>query len=497
MLALLAATPILVAVIVLVLGRPATWAAAAALLTACAAALLAFRTPAPELAATAADYAPLVLEVLLILLFGMILARLLEATGAMALLSRWLQGASTSVPAGTALVVFGVVPFAESVTGFGIGITVGIPILRRLGHGLSQAALLGLLGLIAVPWGALGPGTAVAASLAGLGLDELGVATAWVNAIPVAVVVIAVSVLSGAGRDPRAAVPALAAGAVLWAGVLGANMLVGTPPAGVLGALAVIAVLLGSAHLRGARLRGSRRTVLAAVPYLVLTCGLLAAQALAGLVGAVWLDVLASPPVWLLVACLVAVPAAPGPVDGPAVVARAARAWVPVGVATGAFMVLGWLMTATGMSTAIGAALAVLGNAPGPLLLALGGIVAGSNTGANAMFAGTVASMAESTGASTLGLVAAGNAAAAFSNIATPPRVALAVQVGAGDEALGAAGAEGAEGAAGAEGAEGAQPADAGAQRAELERAVVRVQRATVLCVLAATVPLAVLAALL
>lgn len=494
MIALLAAAPIIVAVIVLVAGRPATWAAAAALLTACAAALLAFRTPAPELAATAADYAPLVLEVLLILLFGMILARLLEATGAMALLSRWLQDASTSVPAGTALVVFGVVPFAESVTGFGIGITVGIPILRRLGHGLPQAALLGLLGLIAVPWGALGPGTAVAASLAGLGLDELGVATAWVNAIPVAVVVIAVSVLSGARRDPRAAVPALAAGAVLWAGVLGANVLVGTAPAGVLGSLAVIAVLLGSARLRGTRLRGSRRTVLAAVPYLVLTCGLLAAQAVAGLVGAVWLDVLASPPVWLLVACLVAVPAAPGPVDGPAVVARAARAWVPVGVATGMFMVLGWLMTTTGMSTAIGAALAVLGNAPGPLLLALGGIVAGSNTGANAMFAGTVASMAESTGASTLGLVAAGNAAAAFSNIATPPRVALAVQVGAGDEAPGAKSAAGEDG---VEEAEGAQPADAGAQRAELERAVVRVQRATVVCVLAATVPLAVLAALL
>ncbi|MGW9826285.1 lactate permease [Brevibacterium pityocampae] len=494
MIALLAATPILVAVLVLVLGRPATWAAAAALVTAAAAALLAFRTPAGVLAASGADYAPLLAEVLLILLFGMILARLLEATGAMALLSRWLQDASTSVPAGTALVVFGVVPFAESVTGFGIGITVGIPILRRLGHRPAPAALLGLLGLTAVPWGALGPGTAVAASLTGLGLDELGVATAWVNALPVAVAVVAVAVLCGARRDPRAAVPVFAAGAVLWAGVLGANILVGTPPAGVLGSLSVILVLLLSARLRGARLRGTRRTVLAAVPYLVLTCGLLAAQALAGLLDAVWLDVLASPPVWLLAACLVAVPAAPGPVDGPAVVARAARAWVPVGVATGLFMMLGWLMTATGMSAAIGAALAVLGNAPGPLLLALGGIVAGSNTGANAMFAGTVASLAESTGASVLGLVAVGNAAAAFANIATPPRVALAVQVGAGDEALGAKSAAGNDS---AEGSEGAQPADAGAQRAELERAVVRVQRATVLCVLAATVPLAVLATLL
>lgn len=473
MTALLAAAPILLAFAVLLLGRPATWAAAAGLAAAVLVAVLAFPAPLPALTASAADYAPLVVEVLLILLFGMALARLLEASGAMAILSTGLRAVSTSRAGGTALLVFGVVPFAESVTGYGIGVTVGVPVLVHLGHSVPRAALLGLLGLIAVPWGALGPGTAVAASLAGLGLDELGVATALVNVIPVLVAVVAVSILCGARTDLRVAVPQAVGGLVLFAGVLGANLLFGTPPAGILGSLAVIAVLLGWARLRGAAAPRVPHMLRAALPYLVLTAGVLGAQLLAGLRAAWWTELLASPPVWLALACAVAVPAAPGPVDGPAVLARAARAWVPVGAATGLFMVLGWLMTTTGMSTAIGSALAVLGAAPGPVLLALGGILTGSNTGANAMFAGTVAALAESTGGSTLGLVALGNAAGAFANIATPPRVALAVQIGAGDA-----------------------PRD-DAARAALARDTAWVLRRALLCVLAATVPFAAAAAVI
>lgn len=502
MTALLAALPVLVAIVVLVLGRPATWAATAALVCAVVVGLLRFRTPAPELWDAAAEYAPLVAEVLLIMLFGMILARLLEASEAMALMARWLQTASTSLPAGTALVVFGVVPFAESVTGYGIGITVGVPILRRLGHSVPRAALLGLLGLIAVPWGALGPGTAVAASLAGLGMDELGQATALVNCVPVLVAVVVVALLCGVRSNPRAAVPVAMAGAVLWTGILGANLLVGTPPAGVLGSLAVIAVLIGFARVRGAAMAVSRPTLSAAVPYAVLTVGLLSLQLLSTVWEEPWIQVLASPPVWLFVACLVAVPTAPGPIAVPAVSLRAARSWIPVGVATGLFMVLGWLMTATGMSQAIGQALAAFGNAPGPLLLALGAILTGSNTGANAMFAGTVASMAEATGASTLILIALSNAAGSFGSLATPPRVALAMQISRGDDQPATSTEPGAD-----VRRDTRQPADQQADQQEADhpadqqeaarRAAAWVQRTAVLIVIAAVVPLAVIAALL
>ena len=106
----------------------------------------------------------------------------------MGVISAWVESAAPSRSLGVALVVFGLVPFAESVTGFGIGVTIGVPVLRLLGCSLRQSAILGLLGLIAVPWGALGPGTTVAAALAGLDVDALGTATAWLNAIPVIIV---------------------------------------------------------------------------------------------------------------------------------------------------------------------------------------------------------------------------------------------------------------------------------------------------------------------
>lgn len=435
----LAALPFLVVLGLIVLGRSSVLAAAAGLLVAVLASALAFRTPASELGTAAASYAPLVLEVLLILLLGLVLARLLEASGAMRTMSTWLLHSSPGLTAGTSLVVFGVVPFAESVTGFGIGVTVGVPILRHMGHDTKRAALLGLLGLVAVPWGALGPGTTVAAGLTGLDLDALGVATAQVNLVPVLLAMVAVALCCRSELSRTNTWPILAGGALLYGGILAANLFVGTPPAGVLGSLLVLAVLLPLFRLQvGARPRtpGLFRALL---PYLVLTLGLLStiliAEAAAGSIeDSPWsamLGILETPPVWLAVACAVAVGLDRG--DAAPVVRTAARSWVPIGAATGMFMIMGWVMATTGMSATIGAGLAVLGAAPAPVLLALGGMLTGSNTGANAMFAPTVAAMSSSTGTSTLLLVALSNASGSFSAIATPPRVAMAVGL-AGDE---------------------------------------------------------------
>src|SRR5699024_6046931 len=161
MAAVLALTPILIAIALLLLKQSSWIAALAGAVAAAAIVGLAFPTPASVLVGSGVEYFPLILEVALILLFGMVLRRLLER-------SAWVESLSPNRPLGVALVVFGIVPFAESVTGFGIGVTIGVPILRHLGCTLRQSALLGLLGLIAVPWGALGPGTTVAAALAGL-----------------------------------------------------------------------------------------------------------------------------------------------------------------------------------------------------------------------------------------------------------------------------------------------------------------------------------------
>ncbi|MDP2378266.1 L-lactate permease [Reyranella sp.] len=81
-------------------------------------------------------------------------------------------------------VCFLLAPFAESVTGFGVGYIIALAALRRLGLGGMSALLLGLYSQSLVPWGALATGTTVGATLAGLTPNQLGLSSALLQ-IPI------------------------------------------------------------------------------------------------------------------------------------------------------------------------------------------------------------------------------------------------------------------------------------------------------------------------
>ncbi|MDN5635237.1 MAG: L-lactate permease, partial [Brevibacterium sp.] len=342
---LVALAPIMLAIALLVFKQSSWIAATAGIIAAGLAVVFFFPTPMSVLLESGADYFPLILEVALILLFGMTLARLLEAAGSMREISAWVESAAPSRALGVALVVFGLVPFAESVTGFGIGVTIGVPVLRLLGCSLRQSALLGLLGLIAVPWGALGPGTTVAAALAGLDVDELGVATAWINAIPV--IIVAASVILIMRPALVSCLGIAAAAGLMWTGILAASIVIGMAPAGIIGSLLVIAVM-GTIFIIRRRGTGfTRKLGIAVLPYASLTIGLLLARALQAALPSLLTQIVASPPFWLAVACLIA---ALTVASRGTVITSAVRSWTPIGAGTAAFMLMGWIMTTTGMS---------------------------------------------------------------------------------------------------------------------------------------------------
>lgn len=421
---LLALAPIMLAIALLIFKQSSWISATAGVLAAALAVILFFPTPMPVLLESGADYFPLILEVALILLFGMVLARLLEAAGSMGEISAWVESAAPNRPLGVALVVFGLVPFAESVTGFGIGVTIGVPVLRLLGCSLRQSAILGLLGLIAVPWGALGPGTTVAAALAGLDVDELGVATAWINAIPVVIVATSVILIMRPGLVSCLGIAATAA--LMWAGILTASITIGMAPAGIIGSLLVIAVMGGLFILRRRTTGFTRRLGIAVLPYATLTLGLLLARALRSAFPSLLTQILASPPFWLAAACLIAALS----VASRRTVARSAlHSWAPIGAGAAAFMLMGWIMTTTGMSAAIGSLVPAGLILLTPWLTATGAVVTGSNTGANSMFTGTIDAAATASHVSSLPVVAAGNAAGSLAALAAPPRVAMSVQM--------------------------------------------------------------------
>jgi lactate permease len=72
--------------------------------------------------------------------------------------------------------------FLESVTGFAVGAVFALSALRGMGLRGAPAGAMALLALTLVPWGGLGPGTALGAALVGLPAQAIATATAWPNA---------------------------------------------------------------------------------------------------------------------------------------------------------------------------------------------------------------------------------------------------------------------------------------------------------------------------
>lgn len=437
MTAVWAAVPIVVALALLLARVGPVRSAVAALASAVVVSWIGFPTPIGRVVADQAHNSAVYAEVALILLGGVVLSQFLSASGAQQRLGDWVVGVCRDPARAVLLVVLGVVPFAESVTGFGIGVVVGVPLLLHFGFPRFRAVVGGLLGLVIVPWGALAPGTLVAAKLTGVGFQEIGTRSA-VFSLPVFVLAGAgaLLVVTGARRSVAALPELFVVSGVLWGGVWIINATVGTSLAGALGSLIAIAATLLLARIRErASLRMPPETARDLTPYGLVVAGLLATHLVTAATsgGTWWTAVMTSPATWLLVTCALT-PALLGQRAAtlrPAV-PQALHRWWPVALTTVLFLCLGVLMTSSGMSAALAQAAARLG--PGypalaPWVGALGGFLTGSNTGANAMFAAGQAQTAQALGYPTLNLVAFQNVSASLTTMASIPRVALAVSM--------------------------------------------------------------------
>lgn len=375
----------------------------------------------------------LVVEVMLIVAGGIAFAEAGRLAGDQATVSAWLRGRLGTGVAPVLAVVHGVTPLAESLTGFGIGVAIAVPLLVGLGYAGRQAAPIGLLGLCAVPWGSMAPGTLIAAELSGTDFHELGVMSA-VLSLPVflGTGIAAALIAAATGGRTRAVGLAVASGLVLWVSIWLANLAFGTAPAGAVGAAVTLGVHLLVHRLRGTRLSISDAELRSLAPYAVLLGGVLAASVVlraAGLDDSGW-RYLASPALWLAVTTVFTLRDRLR--DLAPTLRRTVGAWAHVGPATAIFIVLGAVMSVSGMSGQIAAALAGLSGfylLLIPVLGGLGGFITGSNSGANAMFAGPQAQAAEALGTAALPAAGVQNVSASLLTMAAPARVELAVRL--------------------------------------------------------------------
>jgi lactate permease len=87
------------------------------------------------------------------------------------------DAATTALPADPADTLFTgaflLGAFTETVTGFGVGCVFAIASFRRMGVGGATAAAIAMFSQVFIPWGGLGPGTAIGAALAGIPAQSL------------------------------------------------------------------------------------------------------------------------------------------------------------------------------------------------------------------------------------------------------------------------------------------------------------------------------------
>ncbi|MCC6718128.1 MAG: L-lactate permease [Acetobacteraceae bacterium] len=282
-------------------------------------------------------------------------------------------------------------PFTETVTGFCVGAIFALGVMRRAGVAGVPAAAMALLTLALIPWGGLGPGTAVGAALSGVPAQELATRNAWIVAAELPLLLGLFWHWSAAAGF---AVPAVRRVAQFgWVAAVGTSLILWHRVApwelcGVLatGPLLALRLLMAdpprsaAAWLRALRI---------ALPYLFLAGVLLASR--------LWHDAPAVRPfanlpglaanhamvAIILVAAVVALAQArPGRVIGDAL----ARAWRPA-LALLMFVVLSRFLSNAGIPQALAQALAeAFGQAApygAPLLAGISAFFAGTNVGSN------------------------------------------------------------------------------------------------------------------
>ncbi|SRR5579875_3022486 len=489
MIVLLATIPLIVAIIMLaVLQRSGLQSGLATVAAAIALVLLvpSFRLGPLSIGQALGQGAATSLTVLYVLFPALLLYQVQRATGCIDVLARAIARLCPDREVQVLLLVLGLAPFVESASGFGVGTVVVIPMLMGLGMDALQAATLGLMGQLAVPWGGLAVGISLGAQLTGIDANTLGAYIALLTVpITIGFGMAALAFSGGRKRLLRLWPAALLGGLVLAAGEWFFSQTPGAELAGVLASIPVILLLAAWGHLaarrssaqanqrdgetglapglqanqpgsgpvkdrmeadqtRASLVSTSYNAMLGAIgPYMLLVALLLVsrlvrpvqnwlqAQAILSEPGiGLHFQLIYNPGFYVLLAALAAA-ILPGATLEQFRVAlwRTVRQFTPGALAIVCFLAASQIMNDSGMIAVIGAAAAAPGSGYiwiAPWLGAIGGWLTGSNAGSNAMLAQLQRAVSIRAGLPLYWLMAAQSGAASIATMVSPARTVLA-----------------------------------------------------------------------
>ena len=342
-------------------------------------------------------------------------------------------------------VCFLLAPFAEAVTGFGVGYIIALAALRRLGLGGLSALLLGLYSQSLVPWGALATGTTVGATLAGLTPNQLGLSSALLQ-VPIHVLYLAFYWRLAREAGIAVSLAQKVDDAIWTALLLGLIWLFNFYSDVEIAGAASTALLLALRFWRDERPDGARlRSALHAnAPYVALTIALCATRLVPPLrdfLKPLWamrpfdnqpaFAPLYAPGFWLVSIGLVVVWLARAPLGR--VLAETGRAaWRSCAV-TLAFVVMAEFYVGSGMAGTIAEALrAVAGRGAAlsvPLFAATGGFLTGGGSAANAMLMPMVTALARAIAVDPAWVAAVQNSICTNLTMLSPIRVSMGAAI--------------------------------------------------------------------
>ncbi len=383
------------------------------------------------------------LNISLILLGGVLLYRVLDQGGALNKIAESILRSIDEPVHRLFALVFGASVFFESATGFGVGIVVVAPLFMALGYAPMQAAVLALLGQCAVPWGALAIGTLVGAELSGVSEVRLGALCA-LFALPVTMLFGYFALRISDLLSRRALMLLCVYSAGLSFLLLICTLLVGVELAGCLAGLLVVAVAVIVASSGEARAQ-EQFPFAAFFPFVVLMLSLCLTRLIPELkhsLQSIELKVFTGLSIapfyhagtYLLLSALVGLLLFnQARKNAYQLIVAAVRQWWLATLAVGSFVMLGQLMTDSGMtqSIALGIAQATSGYYPlaAPMIGALGGFLTASNTASNALFMDLQVTVATELSLPKDAIAAAQNAAGSNVTLASPGRLIFAASI--------------------------------------------------------------------
>lgn len=428
----LAAAPVLVVIALLLTRLPAWVPPVTGVIAALIVGLWVLDASVGSVVGSVGDSLVTLLQVLAIIGGGVSLARVMDYTGAQKQLADWLAAGGASLSSAL-MMANGVVPFMESVTGFGVSLIIGLPLTLAFGFNAYRASLITLMGIVIGPWGSMGPGTLLGADLAGQPLTEFGLATAFLN-FPATIISGTVTAFIAARHDKvRGAklVGYLAVGAasglMLGMLVLVSNWLLGTPVAGAVGA-AILTIAWLLIVRRGNLRPGPGGSI---VPYAVLVGGTIIGQIITSDVEQQWwTEIVGSPALYAFAGVGVAL--LQYGARAPGLATDAFKLWLNTGVPTALYILFGVVMQGGQIAETLAQSLANLGNGYlwlMPVVGALGGYMTASGTGTNAMFGPTQVAVGNQLGVDPQWSMAMNNASGCWGTIASPARIELSYQL--------------------------------------------------------------------